>query len=84
MWACQEGHQEVVRELCERGANVNAACNTDGYTALMEASRKGHLSVVQALLNHGASKSAVSHTGSNAHDVAAGDDIAALRALLKV
>jgi len=40
MFASFKGHVEIVRELCERGANVNAAMTDD---ALMGASQNGHL-----------------------------------------
>ena len=40
--ASEEDNIEVTRELCERGANVNAA-STDGFTVLMSASEEGHL-----------------------------------------
>ena len=38
---------EVVRELCNKGANVNAATTDEGYTALMLVSQEGHLEVVR-------------------------------------
>ena len=78
-----EGHLEAVRELCERGANVNAAKTSDGFTALMMASWKGHEVVVPALLEHGASKTAVDTSGKTAYDYATGDNSAALRVILK-
>jgi len=53
MGASQEGHLKVVRQLCERGANVNAA-TTNGYTALIWASLKGHLEIVRELCARGA------------------------------
>jgi ankyrin repeat protein len=83
MAASRKGHLEVVHELCQRGANVNAAMNYVGVTALMIASRFGLLPIVQCLLDHGASKTAVCLSRQNAYDFAAGDDIAALRAVLK-
>jgi len=49
MW----GRLEIVRELCERGANVNAATN-NGFTSLMIASREGHLEIVRELCDRGA------------------------------
>jgi ankyrin repeat protein len=52
------GHLEIVRELCVRGANVNAARTTDGYTSLMWASFKGHLEIVRELCVRGANVNA--------------------------
>ena len=43
MLASDKGHLEIVRELCERGAHVNAARTDGGATALMAASHKGHI-----------------------------------------
>jgi len=83
MSASERSHLEVVRVLAQRGADVNAARTTDGWTALMWASHKGHLAVAQSLLEHGSSKTAVSTSGRNAHSYAVGNDISALRALLK-
>jgi ankyrin repeat protein len=52
--ASEYGHPEIVRELCERGANVNAAMTDDGSTSLMLASAMGHLEVVRELCVRGA------------------------------
>jgi ankyrin repeat protein len=49
------GHLEVVRELCEWGANVDAG---DGLTALMWAAQNGHVEVVSELCQRGANKDA--------------------------
>jgi ankyrin repeat protein len=50
MWACRNGHLEVVRELLGRGADVNAEQSYDGTTSLMKACQKGHLNIVRELL----------------------------------
>ena len=83
MGASEKGHLEIVRELCKRGATVNAAKTTDGATALLFASQGGHLAVVQCLLKHGVNKSAVAFDGRNAYDCAGGANKVALRKLLK-
>ena len=44
--------------MVERGANVNAARTTDGYTALMAASQEGHLGIAQLLVERGANVNA--------------------------
>ena len=43
MFASQYGHLKVVRELCKRGANVNAVQADEGFSALLWACEKGHL-----------------------------------------
>ena len=55
MIASSIGHLEIVRELCEHGANVNAARTDDGFffTALMWASQNGHLEIVRELCERG-------------------------------
>ncbi len=47
------GHVDIVRQLLDKGADVNAK-DKDGYTALMEASGGGHVDVVNLLLAKGA------------------------------
>jgi ankyrin repeat protein len=46
--AATEGHEQVVRALCEAGADVNLA-DQHGSTALMEAARAGASGIVQRL-----------------------------------
>ena len=57
MLAAKSGRSEVVRQLLEAGANMEAASVT-GYTALMIAAYSGHSEVVQQLLEAGANKEA--------------------------
>jgi ankyrin repeat protein len=84
MWASQIGHLEISRELCLRGANVNAAKTDNGVTALHLASYHGHLEVVRLLLQKGADKSATDICGDTAfNNTASGPHKAALQALLK-
>ena len=44
----------MVQELCGKGANVNAAQTSDGFTALMYASQEGHLEITSELCARGA------------------------------
>ena len=53
MWASEKGHLEIVRELCVRGANLNAAMTDDGFTSLMWAIQTGHLEIVRELCVRG-------------------------------
>ena len=63
------GHLDVVRELLEAGADVNAP--SDGMrTPLMGAARNGFLDIVRVLLNAGADVTAVNSFGETAIDVA--------------
>jgi ankyrin repeat protein len=51
--ASRFGHDDVVRVLIERGANLNAK-NKEGQTALMLAVKNGHDDVVRRLKEAGA------------------------------
>ena len=50
--AAYEGHLDVVQELVERNAEINAR-NTDGWTALMGARVNGKADVAAYLVAHG-------------------------------
>ena len=52
-YACQRGRLELARGLLVLGAQINAR-DSDGWDALMTASRNGHLTVVGLLLSKGA------------------------------
>ena len=52
MSASEKGRVEVVKELLENGAEVNAK-NNEGGTALILASRYDHVGVVKELLQNG-------------------------------
>lgn len=53
IWACQQGHTELVRLLLENGANVNLKDESKS-TALHEAVVGNQLAIVQLLWNSGA------------------------------
>jgi len=59
MFACFKGRLELVRELCNRGADVNAAMADGGKTALMFACNSGHLDAIRELCDRGADVNAV-------------------------
>ena len=63
--ASQNGHCDLVRQLLERGADVNAA-KQNGGTALILASHKGYSDVVKLLLEWGAEVNAAMHNGCTA------------------
>lgn len=53
MWACYQGHQEVVDYLLSAGATVNCI-NEENETALHMACRFGFVTIVEALIKRGA------------------------------
>jgi len=59
MKAASTGQTAVVKELVQKGANVDAT-HVSGYTALMFAAENGHLDVVRVLLEMGANVRAAS------------------------
>ena len=63
MIASEYGHLEVVRELCDRGADVNAAMTYGGSTSLMIASQEGRLEIVRELCERGANVNAATNNG---------------------
>ena len=84
MFAIQGGHLELVHELCDRGANVNATRIDNGGTALHLASALGHLEIARLLIRKGANKSATCSDGATtAFSEASGPHKVALQALLK-
>jgi ankyrin repeat protein len=65
MTASGSGHLEVVRLLCEAGADKDKA-DQNGETALILASRRGHLEVARLLCEAGADKDKVDQYGDTA------------------
>ena len=61
--ASEEGHLEVVRLLCEAGADKDKA-DEGGFTPLFAASLEGHLEVVRLLCEVGADKDKADQGGS--------------------
>ena len=53
-WASYNGHEDVVKLLLDKGAEVDAKHSTDGRTAMWFASQEGHAEVVKLLLEKGA------------------------------
>lgn len=50
LWAAREGHSEIIRLLCEKGANINALTET-GDSALHLAAWKGNIDAVRYLVD---------------------------------
>ncbi len=63
MTAAYEGMYDVVKELIESGAKVDAVKRRSSLTALHEASSEGHSQIVQLLLDRGADVEAVTVDG---------------------
>jgi len=62
MVSAREGHEEIVKTLVPKGADVNAK-SKKGHSAMTYSSRYGHLSIVQYLLNHGAEVNIANNNG---------------------
>ncbi len=62
LYACLYGHMNVVSQLLDNGANVNAR-DPQGQTALHLAAMGGHADIVRTLLDRGASLEAVNVWG---------------------
>ncbi|RYP76681.1 hypothetical protein DL771_001603 [Monosporascus sp. 5C6A] len=69
-WAAKGGHEAVVQQLLETGADVYAR-DKDGRTALSYAAERGHEAVVQQLLETGADVHARDKDGRTALSYAA-------------
>lgn len=52
LFACRNGHEEMVKTLLDGGANVNFV-DSNGENPLEAAARRNHLRIVQLLLDHG-------------------------------
>ncbi|MEX2382158.1 MAG: ankyrin repeat domain-containing protein [Opitutales bacterium] len=63
--AAWEGRLEIARELLQRGADVNARCETDHACAIHFAAERGHLDIVRLLADAGADLEA----GDNDHQL---------------
>jgi len=66
--ASKSGNLEKVRDLLNKGANVNAKHADNGMTPLMNACKKGHLDVIQELLAHNADVDIEDNFGNKAID----------------
>ena len=62
--ACRRGHVGIVKELIERGANVNHA-NRSGETPLVMACRQGRFGVIRALIQSGANVNHINKYGES-------------------
>lgn len=70
MLAARGGHDEVLRVLLDKGADVNGRNADDGSTALMWAANNGYRSIVEMLIEGGADPSIVAKDGWTAGEAA--------------
>ena len=68
-WAAISNQPQVVKQLIEKGANVDARSDYN-LTPLIEAAHRGHLEVVRFLLQSGADKTPKNHRGKTAVQIA--------------
>eukprot|EP00698_Gefionella_okellyi_P022857 TRINITY_DN7655_c0_g1_i2.p1 TRINITY_DN7655_c0_g1~~TRINITY_DN7655_c0_g1_i2.p1 ORF type:complete len:1230 (-),score=320.82 TRINITY_DN7655_c0_g1_i2:27-3716(-) len=76
--ACRSGRKNMIWQLIERGANVNACENVTGDTALHAAAEQGFVKVVQYLVQIGADRTIANKCGRTPADVAMTPAIAQL------
>lgn len=76
-YASDYGQLEVLKFLCSKGAQINAA-DKHGISPLLAAIWEGHTSCVQFLLEKGASKAGTAPDGSSYVEAAEKDEIKAL------
>ncbi|VDN06998.1 unnamed protein product [Thelazia callipaeda] len=69
-WAASYGNENVVRILCQSGANVNFL-NAKNETALHDAVRRGNDGTVRCLLSYGADPSIKNKSGEDCYELAA-------------
>lgn len=72
LWlAAEQGHTDVVRLLCEHGANVHQLKQPGDVTPLYIAAQNGHTAVVRLLLDYGAVANAAKASGATPLYIAA-------------
>lgn len=76
--AAMHGHVNLLRQLLERGSEVNARDRFSGATALHHAAAQGHAEAITALLEGGADPQQCNGRGQTARDVC----LAAMSALV--
>jgi ankyrin repeat protein len=80
-WAAENGHEEVVKLLLEKGADPNSQAY-DGRTPLLFAADRGHEAVVRLLVKKGADIKAKDNFGATALHWAARNDHTLIMSLL--
>jgi ankyrin repeat protein len=70
MMASQDGALEIVKDLLDHGAQIDAKATGEGWTPLIWAVQSGHVDVVRELMNRGADTSITGYYGDSVFDVA--------------
>ncbi len=75
MYACYNGHTELVNLLIKKGAKINIKIADDksffpGYTCLMFAARKGDINTIKLLIQKGEKTGIKDAKGKTAYDIA--------------
>ncbi|OHD19207.1 MAG: hypothetical protein A2087_14005 [Spirochaetes bacterium GWD1_61_31] len=81
--AARSRHLSVLKDLLERGADINLQSEDRGYSALMDAAQAGDEATVRFLLEQGAEPDLVSKDGQTALVLAVGRADQAVVALLR-
>ena len=82
MYSSRHDNLEIVKLLCENGANINLQ-DKDGFSALMIATDKGYLEIVKFLLENGANINLQDNNGNSALSIAIGNNDSKIKRILE-
>jgi len=70
MITARNGHENIVRLLCEKGADLNLQCNGNGWSALHNAAYWGRGNILRYMVERGADLDLLDHRMNSAADIA--------------